>query len=396
MENGLLRHFEEDQVMAINNPFGSGISQLKKNSESVFNKDPSDIPKTMLALDDIIIRVQAREEFEDADTPLSELAESIEKKSVQNPIWVWGKDDGTYILIAGERRCRASRMAGKAKIPALIYRFPGLSEEEAESEVRGLQWIENNHRKNFTQFEEAKALKGALEKLGSPDAVAKERGISRAKLTKMLALLDLPPQTAEFVMSGGTSDAEVIYQSAAIERKSSEKAKEVITALKENAQKDKPAPARKVVSEIKNKDKPTKKDKQDKPEAYQVDTQTKDMFQAKGKSSKGSNLLDAMAANDDAEAEETGFEDPWGTDAAVSNAATLTEVKNDSVNEVLIREWFDKGHHEQHTAAVVLKGLKDGTFAPDGIGSYRLVAFLAGADATSSDDFSYKKITQMV
>ncbi|MDG5824449.1 ParB/RepB/Spo0J family partition protein (plasmid) [Xylella fastidiosa subsp. pauca] len=104
-----------------------------------------------------------RESFEDEENTLEDLAASIKVRGVLQPILLRSNSEG-YELIAGERRYRASKLAGLEQIPAYIRE---MSDEEAED----AQMAENIHRKNLTQIEEAKKIQRDLDKLGSVDAV---------------------------------------------------------------------------------------------------------------------------------------------------------------------------------------------------------------------------------
>jgi len=122
------------------------------------------------------------------DDALGELAASITEVGVLQPIVVRpGDPEGTYILIAGERRLRAAALAGLRSIPAVI--------RSVESDERYLSeaLIENVQRKDLSPLEEAAAYRNLLEDFGmTHEQVAKRVAKSRSAVTNTLRLLQLP------------------------------------------------------------------------------------------------------------------------------------------------------------------------------------------------------------
>ena len=122
------------------------------------------------------------------DDALGELAASITEVGVLQPIVVRpGDPEGTYVLIAGERRLRAAALAGLRSIPAVI--------RSVESDERYLSeaLIENVQRKDLSPLEEAAAYRNLLEDFGmTHEQVAKRVGKSRSAVTNILRLLQLP------------------------------------------------------------------------------------------------------------------------------------------------------------------------------------------------------------
>lgn len=122
------------------------------------------------------------------DVALGELAASITEVGVLQPIVVRpGDPEGTYVLIAGERRLRAAAMAGLRSIPAVI--------RSVESDERYLSeaLIENVQRKDLSPLEEAAAYRNLLEDFGmTHEQVASRVGKSRSAVTNTLRLLQLP------------------------------------------------------------------------------------------------------------------------------------------------------------------------------------------------------------
>ncbi|MFP4208595.1 MAG: ParB/RepB/Spo0J family partition protein [Wenzhouxiangella sp.] len=125
---------------------------------------------------------------------LEELAESIRAQGLVQPVVVRPlARAGSYELIAGERRWRACRMAGKDHIPAIIREVP----DEA---TLALALIENIQRENLNPLEEATALKRLIEEFELTHAQAAENvGRSRTAVTNLLRLLELAPEVRELI-----------------------------------------------------------------------------------------------------------------------------------------------------------------------------------------------------
>lgn len=130
---------------------------------------------------------QPRRRFD--DEALEELAASIREVGVLQPIVVHsGDDEGTYVLIAGERRMRAAELAGLSRIPAMIRTPSGDGGNLTEA------LIENVQRTDLSPLEEAAAYRNLLEDFGmTHEAVAERVGKSRSAVTNTLRLLQLPP-----------------------------------------------------------------------------------------------------------------------------------------------------------------------------------------------------------
>jgi ParB family transcriptional regulator, chromosome partitioning protein len=124
---------------------------------------------------------QPRKIFE--ETALAELAVSIRERGVMEPIVVRPKD-GKYEIVAGERRYRASKLAGLTDIPAVVR---DLSDEDAAAEAL----LENFQREDLTTIEKAYAIQGLLTFM-SVDKCAASLGCSTSTLRRYMDLLDLP------------------------------------------------------------------------------------------------------------------------------------------------------------------------------------------------------------
>jgi ParB family chromosome partitioning protein len=152
----------------------------------------------MIAVDQIRpSRQQVRTRF-DAE-PLSELAESIRRHGILQPLLVRKHLDG-YELIAGERRWRAARIAGLASVPAVVRQ----ETESDEQLVLGL--IENLQRADLDPIEEARGLQRLTEEFGlTHEEVAARIGKHRVSVTQSLRLLSACPAVQSAVGSGAIS-----------------------------------------------------------------------------------------------------------------------------------------------------------------------------------------------
>ena len=129
-------------------------------------------------------RGQPRKEF--SEEAMRELADSISQHGVLQPLLVRPLLSGGYQIVAGERRWRASRMAGLATVPALIR-------ELTDSEVMQIALIENLQREDLKPLEEAQGYQALMEEFGfTQDEISKSVGKSRPAVTNALRLLNLP------------------------------------------------------------------------------------------------------------------------------------------------------------------------------------------------------------
>jgi len=132
---------------------------------------------------------------------LQELSDSIKEHGILQPLVVVPMPDGTYQLIVGERRLRASKMAGLAKVPVIIRDY---MEEHKKLE---LALIENIQRHALDPIEEARAYKQLVDEYHlTQDEVAKKVGKGRTTVTNMLRLLNLPLKIQNGVADGTISE----------------------------------------------------------------------------------------------------------------------------------------------------------------------------------------------
>lgn len=131
---------------------------------------------------------------------LKQLADSIREHGVLQPLIVRSIASGDYMIIAGERRWRAAKMAGLSEIPVLIR--DDLSEEQAMQ----IAMIENLQRENLNPIEEALGYKELIDKFGmTQDKLAQVLGKARSSVANSLGLLSLPNGVQELLRNGSLS-----------------------------------------------------------------------------------------------------------------------------------------------------------------------------------------------
>jgi ParB family chromosome partitioning protein len=131
---------------------------------------------------------------------LSALAGSIEASGVLQPLLVRPLPDGSYELVAGERRWRAAQQAGLEKVPAVVR-------DQAQAERLQAALIENMVREDLNPVEEAKACAALVEDLGlTKEELARRVGRSRPAVSNLIRLLELPDETLELLEAGDLSE----------------------------------------------------------------------------------------------------------------------------------------------------------------------------------------------
>lgn len=139
-------------------------------------------------------RGQPRKEFD--EKALGELADSIARHGVLQPLLVRPIPGGGYQIVAGERRWRAARMAGVMEVPAVVR-------EMSDSQVMELALIENLQREDLNPLEEAQGYQSLIETYGlTQEEVSKTVGKSRPAITNALRLMNLPPEIQEMLNKG--------------------------------------------------------------------------------------------------------------------------------------------------------------------------------------------------
>lgn len=183
---------------------GRGLEELFSTEVLDFDTFESNIMEnaTTNEIQDISINeirpnpYQPRKSFN--EEALRELSESIKNHGVFQPIIV-KKGIRGYDLIAGERRLRASKMAGLDKIPAIVKDF-------SDDEMREIALLENIQRENLTAIELAWAYKGIIDNLDiRQEDLALRIGKSRSHITNTLGLLNLPEEVQKMILNGELS-----------------------------------------------------------------------------------------------------------------------------------------------------------------------------------------------
>ena len=196
------------------NRLGKGIGALIKDK---LNDESSDNIIKNILIDDIKMNpFQPRIKFD--DNKINKLAKSIKEKGLITPISVRNIKN-SYQLIAGERRLRASKVAGLKDIPAYVLNI------ETDLEMMELALIENLQREDLDIFEEAQAYKTMIEKHSfSHEEIGKIVGKSRTNISNTLRLLKLPKEIIESVRNNEITPG---HARALLGIKNSSKIKEV-------------------------------------------------------------------------------------------------------------------------------------------------------------------------
>lgn len=176
--------------------FTSEQIEYEKIEEKIYEQTPRDEIVNLPIKDLRSNPYQPRKNFD--EKALEELANSIKEHGVIQPIIVKKSIKG-YEIIAGERRVKASILAGLMTIPAIIRDFD-------DQDMMEIALIENLQRENLNPLEEAEAYKKLLTTLGlTQEELAKRLGKSRSHLTNMLGLLSLPEEVKKLVIDNKLS-----------------------------------------------------------------------------------------------------------------------------------------------------------------------------------------------
>ena len=179
--------------MAKRRGLGRGLDALLSGSPVLEVNEAGDL--RALAVDMIEPgQYQPRRQFDEAS--LEELSNSIREQGLLQPIVVRPLKSGHFEILAGERRWRASQLAGLAQIPALVR-------EIQDKDALAIALIENIQREDLNAIEEARALRRLITEFDLSHAQAAESvGRSRPALSNLLRLLDLNPDVQELLESG--------------------------------------------------------------------------------------------------------------------------------------------------------------------------------------------------
>ena len=134
---------------------------------------------------------QPRKTFREEE--LAELSESIKEFGVVQPIIITPRGDDEYMIVAGERRWRASSLAGLSTVPALVREY-------TDFEILGISLIENVQRQNLNPIEEAMCYKRLTEEFEmTQEGLARHIGKSRSHISNSIRILRLDPRVLEMI-----------------------------------------------------------------------------------------------------------------------------------------------------------------------------------------------------
>lgn len=172
---------------------------LGRGLESLFNENSTEKESavTVKLYDIEPNREQPRKDFD--EDALSDLADSIQKHGLLQPIIVKPLSNGSYMIIAGERRWRACRMAGLEEVPVIV-------KDLDEQSVAEIALIENLQREDLNAVEEALGYKTLIDNFGLTQEQVSERvGKSRSAVTNALRLLKLKEDELDALRTGKIS-----------------------------------------------------------------------------------------------------------------------------------------------------------------------------------------------
>jgi ParB family transcriptional regulator, chromosome partitioning protein len=173
---------------------GSGLAAILPESSAADAGDLRELPVELVKPNPS----QPRTRFDAA--ALDALAASIASSGVVQPLLVRPLHDGSYELLAGERRWRAAQQAGLEKVPAIVR-------DSEQAERLQVALIENMVREDLNPVEEARACSALVDELGvSKEELARRVGRSRPAVSNLIRLLDLPDEALELLESGELSE----------------------------------------------------------------------------------------------------------------------------------------------------------------------------------------------
>lgn len=176
----------------INKGQAKGLDALFKTQGA--KKQESESTKTLRISELEPRKDQPRRVFDEA--ALNQLADSIKSNGVLQPILVTKQPNGFYSIVAGERRYRASKIAGLAEVPVIII-------DADEKKIAEIALIENLQREDLNPIEEAAAYRSLMkEHAMTQEELSQRVGKSRSAIANSTRLLDLPEEVAEMVIEG--------------------------------------------------------------------------------------------------------------------------------------------------------------------------------------------------
>ena len=192
--------------MKTNRGLGKGLSALFSETEEDYGKSLLFDEEAPSAKGESVTEIEIAKIFANPNQPrkvfdetaLQELASSIEKHGVIMPIIV-NKSGDRYMIIAGERRFRASKIAGLEKVPVIVKTYD-------ERQIKEISLIENLQREDLNPIEAATAMRSLMDDYGmTQEDLAERIGKSRPAIANTLRLLQLPQEVIKMVAVGALS-----------------------------------------------------------------------------------------------------------------------------------------------------------------------------------------------
>lgn len=186
---------------------GRGLAALFTDTDEQYETAQSEVDKAAKDSNGGVKELSLADVYPNPDQPrkafdqgaLNDLATSIKEHGVIMPIIVTKDAEGRFMIIAGERRFRASLLAGKTSIPAIVKDYTPRQIEE-------ISLIENLQREDLNPIEAATAMKKLMEEYRlTQEELAEKIGKSRPAITNTLRLLSLPEEVVEYVRTGKLS-----------------------------------------------------------------------------------------------------------------------------------------------------------------------------------------------
>ena len=194
---------------------GKGLSALIPE-DLVESEQQDEKGKMLIPLNEIRNDTnQPRKAFD--NDKIAELTESIKTHGIIQPLILRKSDDGLYVIVAGERRWRAAKMAGLKDVPAIVM-------ELSEKDVLEISLIENIQRQDLNPIEEASAYKKLLSDFNlTQEDLSKRIGKSRTAITNTMRLMNLDIRVQQYIIEGiiteghgrallGIKDKEIQYE----------------------------------------------------------------------------------------------------------------------------------------------------------------------------------------
>ena len=184
------------EVLILKKSLGKGLDSLIRSNDSPNSSNVN--KKSELFITDLLPNSdQPRKKFDEES--LRDLSESIKVHGLLQPITVKNNDDGKFTIIAGERRWRASQIAGIKKVPVNIINI-------GDKNLFELALVENIQREDLNPVEAAMAIKDLIEKYNfSNEQLIKVTGKKRASISNTLRILELPKKVLNWIIEGKVS-----------------------------------------------------------------------------------------------------------------------------------------------------------------------------------------------